>query len=91
MTFQTHAPAPQPVPTRSSRAFRASTSILAALAVMMATATVPQLALPRTLQWVAALATAGLVFILSEFLLAATIIAMQAVIFIGGMFGLFAH
>lgn len=91
MMSQTRAPAPQPVPARTSRAFRLSTSILAAMAVLMATATVPQLALPASLQWLAAAAAAGIVFVLSDFLLAATIIALPAVIFAGGMFGVFAR
>lgn len=91
MTPQTRGPASQPVPVRTSRAFRLSTSVFAALAVLMATAAVPQLALPASLQWLAAAAAAGIVFVLSEFFLATTIIALPAAVFVGGMFGLFAR
>jgi hypothetical protein len=50
----------------------------------------PQLALPASLRWGAALAAAGFVFFLSDVLLAVTIMALPAAIFAGGMYGLLA-
>ncbi|WP_137174159.1 hypothetical protein [Massilia sp. HP4] len=76
--------------TRTSLAFRLSTSLVAAVAILIATAAMPQMASPALLQWAAALAAAGFVFFLSEALLAFTIVALPAAIFFGRMYGMFA-
>jgi len=91
MTSDTSAAAPLPERAHTSRAFRFCTGLLAALAVLMATSAVPQLALPLPWQWVAASAAALLVVLWSDALLAATIVALPAIIFAGGVAGLLSH
>ena len=88
MTSDTSAAAPRPVRAHTSRAFRFCTGLLAALVVLMATAAVPQLALSFPWRWVAASAAALLVVVWSDALLVATIVALPAIIFAGGVAGL---